>query len=285
MQTSYSQNPPIGRVGMVADTRVMRHIKSRLADSFIQAGRGVFRVPGYGQGGETRVADPGQVYQLTAETVAADVDAFLAGGASAAGIQTITSFNGTLAATDLHPARKATLVLSNHADWDATTAVLRYINQDGQTVEENMAIPNGGNATVTTTGFVRRVLRLVIPAQSGAGGTFTLGMAALDASVTIGDFMGVAVYDAAHTPALDTGVSDTSAEYGQGDSVPVMERGPIWVQTEDACSEGGAVFVRVATGTPGTFRSDADGGAAVEIPNAKWGRTSGVGGLNIVELW
>jgi hypothetical protein len=59
---------------MIADTRIMRHVKSKLAASYIQAGRGVFRVPGFGEVGDatnlTRMVDPGQIYQQTTTTQA-----------------------------------------------------------------------------------------------------------------------------------------------------------------------------------------------------------------------
>lgn len=300
MQTSYSTNPPIGRAGMIADSRIMRHVQSRLAAGPIRAGQGVFRVPGYGQPG-THVADPGQVYQSSGQDVAADVDAILAtGGASAAGIQVIqgAALNGILGAVDLIPARKVTLILSNHADWDATTAVIRYTNQDGVVVEENLAIPNAGNTTLTTAGYVKRVTSLTIPAQSGAGGTFTMGVAILDASVVAADFDGVAIYDAAHSPGPGASAyipatgAGVVAEYADGDSVPCLYKGPVWVVTEDACVAGAAVYCRVVSAAGGAaavdlgnFRSDNAGGNAVLIANARWGRDSGIGGLNILEMY
>jgi hypothetical protein len=285
MQTTHTENVAIGRVGQIADSRIMRHVKSRLADSGIQAGCGVFRVPGFGDAGDTtRMVDPGQIYQLTQDSQAAVVNAFKTSGASAAGIQVITVFDGTFADHDLHPARKATLILSNHADWDATTAVAKYVNQEGKTVTENLAIPNTGNATVTTTGFVRRWISLTIPAQSGAGGTYTIGAAILDASVVLSDFVGIAMYDAAHfsargaSPLLAAGqtfTEDTAAEYAAFESVPVVEKGAVWVRSEDACSEGAAVFVRIVGGVPGRFRSDADGRQRhCRDRGAKWGRDS-----------
>jgi hypothetical protein len=237
------------------------------------------------------MVDPGQIYQQTTDAQAATVNAFKTSGASSASIQTITTFDGTFADHDLFPARKATLILSNSTDWDATTAVLKYVNQEGKTVSENLAIPNNGNVTLTTTGYVRRLVSLVIPAQTSTGGTFTIGAAAVDASVVLADFVGVAVYDAAHfsakgaSPILGPVLSeDLAAEYGPFDTVPVLEHGAIWVRTEDACTEGSAVFCRILVGTPGQFRSDADGSNAIQITNAKWGRDSAIGGLNILEL-
>lgn len=111
----------------------------------------------------------------------ADVDAILAsGGASAIAEQTVSgaALNGATGYRDMSVARKITLVLSNHADWDATTATLTGLDVDGAVQSESLTIPNGGNSTVTSTKRYKRVTSLVIPAQSGTGGTFTVGVAA-----------------------------------------------------------------------------------------------------------
>jgi len=111
----------------------------------------------------------------------ADVDAILAtGGASSASPQTLSgaSLDGVLGYRALSPSRRITLVLSNHADWDATTATITGKDANGDTITEDLTIPNGGNATLTTTKLFARVTSVTIPAQSGTGGTFTVGVAA-----------------------------------------------------------------------------------------------------------
>jgi hypothetical protein len=40
---------------------------------------------------------------------------------------------------------------SNHANWDATTATLTGLGPAGEAQSESIAIPDGGNATVTST--------------------------------------------------------------------------------------------------------------------------------------
>jgi len=117
----------------------------------------------------------------TAINALADVDAILAsGGASAIADQTISgaALNGVVGYRDMTVARKITLVLSSHADWDATTATLTGLDADGNSQSESLTIPNGGNSTVTSTKRYKRVVSLVIPAQSGTGGTYTIGVAA-----------------------------------------------------------------------------------------------------------
>lgn len=111
----------------------------------------------------------------------ADVDAILAtGGASSTSLQTLSgaSLNGVLGYRALSPSRRITLVLSNHADWDASTATITGKDANGTTITDTLSIPNGGNATLTTTKLFARVTSVAIPVQSGTGGTFTVGVAA-----------------------------------------------------------------------------------------------------------
>jgi hypothetical protein len=120
----------------------------------------------------------------------ADVDAIITTGGSTAGIQTLTgaSLNGVVGAAVMNPERALAFVFSSHADWDATTAVVTGTNRLGDTITENFSIPNGGNATVSGTTLFKTVTSVVIPAQTGTGGTFTLGtrtqMSASGASTT-----------------------------------------------------------------------------------------------------
>lgn len=111
----------------------------------------------------------------------ADVDAILAtGGASSTSLQTLSgaSLNGVLGYRALSPSRRITLVLSNHADWDASTTTITGKDANGTTITDTLSIPNGGNATLTTTKLFARVTSVTIPIQSGTGGTFTVGVAA-----------------------------------------------------------------------------------------------------------
>lgn len=110
----------------------------------------------------------------------ADVDAILSGGTSSTSAQTLSgaSLNGVLGYRALSPSRRITLVLSSHADWDASTAVVTGKDANGTTITENLSIPNGGNTTLTTTALFARVTSVTIPIQSGTGGTFTVGVAA-----------------------------------------------------------------------------------------------------------
>lgn len=108
----------------------------------------------------------------------ADADAILAtGGASSGGDQTFSgaALNGAVGRAAMSPARRLSVTLSNHADWDATTGTVTGVDDGGSTISETFAIPNGGNATVDLTKHFARVTAIAIPTQSGTGGTFTVG--------------------------------------------------------------------------------------------------------------
>lgn len=285
MQTSYSLNPAIAREGMIADSRTLKHIVGRICEGAVKAGRAVFRVVGGGQPFTSRL-DPGTVWQQPFPDQIADVDVFKTNVASSASIQTIsgTGWNGAVGTSKLYPERLVTLVLSNHADWDATNATLRgYLN--GVLQSETLAIPNGGNATVTSTKRYDQILDLTIPAQSGTGGTATVGVAALDASVTLADFEGFAIYDPTCVPNVIPSQDQTN-EYHDKDTVDVMYKGSLWAVTEDAVSAGGTVHVRIGgTGNVGAVRSDTDSGNAIAITGARFESDASAAGLVKIGLY
>lgn len=286
MQLAYSENPAIGRRGMLADLGP-HYTKSKIASGKVRAGYGVFRTPGYGDAGSTNL-DPGQVYNIPSPGVAADVDAIGTGAVvkSAASNQTLLAavMDGVVAGADMSPARKLTLICDASTDWDATTGVITFINQDGNTVQENLAIAT--SASLTTTGYARRFVSLYIPAQTGAGGTATLGVAVLD-TVTAADFVGVCQYEAGKEPA-ETDATATPAEYADGATLPILDEGQIYVTTEEACDPTSTVYVRIGAGSGGSqmgaFRASADSATAVALSNCRYARVSGVGGLNVLEV-
>ena len=109
----------------------------------------------------------------------ADVDAIIATGATTTGEQVFSGaqLDGATGGASLGTPRLITLTLSSHADWDSTTATLEGLDGNGETISEDLTIPNGGNTTLTTTKRFLRATSLTIPAQSGTGGTFTMGVA------------------------------------------------------------------------------------------------------------
>jgi phage tail sheath protein FI len=67
----------------------------------------------------------------------------------------------------------------------------------------------------------------------------------------------------------------------------VLRRGTIYVQVEDAVSKGDAPFVRVLVGGGGiigAFRSDADGGNARQLSNARYATSADASGFAVLEF-
>ncbi len=257
-----------------------------------------FKVPSFGGANSRNSGEPGEVFQIPSVGVGADADALHTSLASSASPQTITSFNGVAAAVTAQPARQVTLTLSSNANWDATNAVLTGVNHLNETVSENLAIPDGGNATVTSTGYYKSVTSLVIPAQAGAGGTATLGYAAM-AALTIQDAIGVVTRLPMKSMVNPTNLyigptadgitnAQTLAHYVDGDTVNLLQEGGIHVYVEETVADRDPVYVRIAAGAGGSllgaFRNDADSGSCVLVPNARFVADS-VAGTGVAQAY
>lgn len=78
------------------------------------------------------------------------------------------------------------------------------------------------------------------------------------------------------------GAADPS--FPAGESLPVLRKGKIYVEVEDAVTKGGACFVNFQNGNEGQFRSDAAAGDAVALPGAVYRTAAGAGELAVVEI-
>ena len=284
-QSSYSQRPSEAVPGMFSDAFAGRDVDSKVARGILKAGYGCFKSQAHGGAGTTML-DAGEVYQIPSPAAAVDVDAIIATIGTTTGVQTLSgaSLDGVVGGAEMQPARILNVTFSSHADWDATTGVLTYVNDSGVTVSENISIPNGGNATVLSTGYCASFVSFVIPAQSGTGGTATLGVSALTA-LTIADFRGTVVRQPVKTTLNAASIFGyvgnpsvlVTGDYVDGETVPVMTEGGIWVYAEEAMSDGDPVYIRIATGSAsalGGFRNDADSASCVLVPGAKCKRDS-----------
>ncbi len=269
-----------------------RQVSNKIARGLLAAGRMAFKVPTVGGAGSRNSIDPGEAFQYVVGGTAASTTAVLAsGGASSLALQNITSFNGSLGAGPYQPARAITLTLNNNANWDATTAVLTGVNHLGVTVSENLSIPDSGNTTLTTTNLYRSITRLTIPAQSGTGGTFTMGVAALaGGALTLADCFGVVVRQIGKTVINtsnmygfpgQTGPATLNFDYADGETVPCLFDGAMAVVTETAVSDRDPVYVRIASGAGGSllgsFRNDADTASAILVTGARFVRDASAG--------
>lgn len=122
----------------------------------------------------------GLIAAIAASTLAADDDGIVTALATVASTQTIarTGITGVIGG-DFSTARKITVTRSSHADQDAVTAVLTYVDWYGRTQTENLAFANGGGDSFTSAYPATRFVSLVIPAQAGTAGTTKVGVAAI----------------------------------------------------------------------------------------------------------
>lgn len=249
VQTSVRTQERLGRPGMAYDpsaTSVTRVTEGAARPGQI-ALRGVV------------AAKAGKGVRPIFAAAAADPDGLKTNIASTAGIQTFTGadFQGAIGTSRMVPARNVVLVLSNHANWDATTAVVTGLDEYGREITENLTIPDAGNATVTGVKLFSQIISLVIPAQSGTAGTATFGTGTLLGPLTQLDVIGLYRYLAAKQ--IDEGAT---TEFEANDVVSIFDQGPVWVEVEEDVKDGEQVYTRlVAAGDEvvGAFRNDRDG--------------------------
>lgn len=288
VQTSYGEGPAIGVPGMVADSRSFVHKLTCIAEGLVEVGRSVFRVPNYGARGLNSQHDAVIVYQDPDPAMALDVDAIMTTESLTAAAADFDQddADGVVGAGIMRPARKLTITTNSHADWDATEISITFYNEERELVTETFDCANGGNETHTTTDTASEFVSLAMPAGSGTNRTFTVGVAVLDASVTLADWEGVAVRSPMMAGTGNTADGTQAQEIADGETFAAMRKGAMYVITEDACVAGGDVYTRIAgSGDFGAFRSDADTANAIQITGARWGMTSSAGGLNKLEMY
>lgn len=266
-QTTYSLDSAAAVAGQVADS------SAHVIDSYVSEGACV--VGNLVMRGTTKAT---QVKPMV--TLAADAVALSASGlASAATAQTITTFNGATGTGLIVPAQQITLTLNSHANWDATTAQVTYEDPWGNRVSEDVLIPDAGNATVSTVGAARRILSIVLPAQSGTNGTFTVGTIPTAPVFTLRNHAGIVTFDASRQP-YTTGNALTDK-----DPCAVISKGRVWVSVEAAVNAGEPVYVRAVTASsnvPGQFGAKATNFG--QLMDAIYLTTTSGAGLAIVQL-
>lgn len=279
-QSSYSSRPAEAYLGQLAEAMGPSVKHARVARGLVKAGFGVFKVAGTG----TRGVFPtkaGEAYHQPSPGAGADVDAITVTGTSATGTSLVA--DGVVGVNEMQPARRLTVTFDASTDWDATVGVLTYLDHAGRLVSENVAIAT--STSVTTTGYASKFVSFTKPAQTGTGGTYTIGVAAMSA-LTIEDFLGVAIRQPIKTglssndlyreTAYGSLALSTTAEYMDADMLPVLELGGIWVASEEAVSDRDPVYVRVASGAGGSvlgaFRNDADTASCVRVTGARFVR-------------
>jgi len=122
---------------------------------------------------------------------------------------------------------------------------------------------------------------------NGAQGVAVAGATGL--TPTLANFKGVAM---AHVQSANTYLAPTLGSYPLAAAVPVMERGAVMVQCNNAAvnapAKDGAVFVRIAaaaTGKPiGGFEAAADSTNTVALTNCTWGTTVDSNGVAMLVI-
>lgn len=270
-QTSYSNAPALGRAGQIVNAV---ECPSAVASGSVRVGFGAQILA------QATGLRPMLVGEIAAPAV--DVDSVIATIASAATAQTVTSLDGAGVGGSgalMSPARKLALVLNSHADWDATTAVLRGYDVFGNAVEATFTIPNGGNATVAQNEdvFFSRILSLYIPAQTGTNGTATLGVTADIGQFEQGSLL-IPGYDESREPY------NSSNQYVDEDPVPCLKKGTMWVALV-AGTAGQQVFARMVE-SGANYRGQLRGGPATGFAPVMGSRILQMSGstLGLIEL-
>jgi hypothetical protein len=106
---------------------------------------------------------------------------------------------------------------------------------------------------------------------------------------TEGKILGISIADQGRASVV-------GPQYPIKSAVPVLGKGRVWVQVEDAVSKGGAVYARFADSVTfpalvqkGAFRSDADTSAgpvvaAALVPNARYESDAAAGAFVVVSI-
>jgi len=106
-----------------------------------------------------------------------------------------------------------------------------------------------------------------------------LPAAALDIT-DIKRFRGVAL----QSHANENPQNGLSPRYLDTNTVSILTRGTVYVKVEDAVDTDSGVFINFQNGDEGLFRSDAGGGDAAELADARWLEGAGAGEFALLEL-
>lgn len=283
MQTTYNLNPAAALEGMLADAGNCEVITA-LAQAAIRMG--IVVVKHNGDADDLCRPPP---------AVAASVNSIIVTGVSTAGQQIYApaaggglDFDGTgIGGGDgiMSPvARNLRVVFDGHADWDVTTAVAAGYDEDGDYVTENFAVATSANLTGTV--LFSRLISFTLPAQTGGGGTFTMGVGTLLGDLTGKHGLGVAAL------MTSRGQADTATGYDANEDVSIVRKGRVWVLAEEAVEPGDPVYVRmVAAGAEvlGRLRRTEDGtlGTAPDaalLRGARWVTTTAAAALGVIEI-
>ena len=147
------------------------------------------------------------------------------------------------------------------------------------------AVSNGTD-TITITAEQGLPVTATFVTSSGSAVTWTT------AYTNDNVFYGVAIYIQNKMNLLGPQGSDGASPYFQGDAVPVITRGRVWVQVEAGTSvtSDSPVYWRykatVANPQVGGFRADSDGGTCLLLSSSiiRWITSASVGNLAVLDI-
>lgn len=244
--------------------------------------------------GQVATEDPWTIDSYTNELLA-QVSQIVVGGAAAAGdyVITIQGPEGSFAVTytaaggEAIAAVVAALVAAINGDVDLLNIVQAVDASPNVTLNfvhpgQSYSVTTTGPNAILTASLVTSAGGVTIPLGTGvvAGSEYPL-VVPPGASTTEADVLGITV-NADVDVKVNDGKQGSIYGFGPGCTVAVMEEGEVVVAVEDAVAFNGAVFMRIQNPTEqaplGGFRSDGDGGNAIQITGAKFrGSTSGPG--------
>lgn len=275
-QTSYSLIPAAGRAGCKANASQGDHVDGAICDGAVQAGI-------LGQFADVQNVgtdiNPGEFKPLAA--LAVDVDAIVTTLASVASITTLSGagLTGVVGAAEMVPARRITVILDSHANWDAGTWYLTGRDVNGELRQEALVVADAGAATYTSKHFYSKVESILIPAQASTGGSMTVGITADEGEFSTSNF-GIALRPPSGEPL-------TSGDlFEDGDTVDVLRKGSVYAVSEAATAKGDLVYVRcVESGADmrGQF-SNAAGANFGLLHGAYWAVGCALDGIGVIAL-
>jgi hypothetical protein len=270
VQTSYSEAPVTARKGQLYDGN--HEIESARATDAQVPGNLVL-LSGLAAG----ALDAHDSTALSA--LAVDVDAILTSAAAATTKQIVTSLTGVIAGAIMHPARRITATLNNNANWDTSEIKISGEGWDGAPISETLLVPDGGNVTLTTSQFFRRVVSVEVDPQTSTAATYEVGVSA-DEGIYDPARVGILIRDTSREPL------SSSDAVAADDRVDVLTAGKIYVATEATITSPGPAYLRTATSGSdimGQWRGSAATGFTVQ-PWAEFVTTDDAGTVKIAVL-
>lgn len=195
----------------------------------------------------------------------------------------------------------ADLVSSNEIDGDINGSAIATVTFSSTHLATMNLIADAiealdSNLTATVGGANNRVITVVGNADADTinAANFVVTNGASQAGVTEDNstsdtLFGIALRIQNKENKLNSSGSDGPEPYFEGEAVSMLTRGRVYVYVEDAVDSDDDVYLRYVQGgdadeKPGQFRSNADGGDAFKVEDARWVWGASADGLAVLEI-